>query len=194
MNATWGKYDNETYLQGIRAGDRTILRSIYDEFQPNIIKYIKSMGGTEEDGKDIFASALVIVYRNVKKRDFKLTSPFSAYLFSICKNILLKYHRSKKQIVEVTEEVERVYSDDNPLPDERLEKMMLHNVIQQLFRKLSKDCQKIIQMRWGGESYASIRKILKHNSEGYTRKRKHFCQQHLIKLIKNDGRVQELYY
>ena len=90
--------------------------------------------------------------------------------------------------------MENVYTDDHPLPDEQLEKMMLKKVIHELFRKLAKDCQRIIRMRWDGESYETIRKTMKHKSEGYTRKRKHICHQHLLELIRQDKRVEELYH
>lgn len=192
--ATWGKYDNATYLKGIQQENKEILRSIYDEFQPNIIKYALQMGTSEEEAKDIFAGALLVIFQKVKAGNLELTSPFSAYLFAICKNLLLKYFRSQKKTVQVTESEERVYRDDNPLPDEQLEKVMLHKAIQKLFRKLARDCQRIIQMRWDGESYEAIRKALGHKSEGYTRKRKHFCHQHLTELIKKDSRVRELYF
>lgn len=191
-SATWGNYDNDVYIKGIRQGDRLILRSIYDEFQPNILAYLSKNGVQEEDAKDIFASAMVVAFQKAKDGNLVLTSPFSAYLFSICKNLMLKTFRSKKRLAQVTDDVPGGYSDDAPLPDEHLEKVMLNRAIWEAIRKLAKDCQKIILMRWDGESYEKIKELLGHSSEGYTRKRKHVCYQHLLELLRNDGRIQEL--
>lgn len=192
--ATWGKYDNAAYIKGLRQGDKAVLRSIYDEFQPNIIAYCSKMGASVEEAQDIFASALLVVFQKAKEGSLELKAPFSAYLFAVCKNLLLKSFRSKKRVSEVTDGMEGVYSDGNPLPDEQLEKAMLGKVIRELFGRLAGDCQRIIQMRWDGESYERIKEAMGHGSEGYTRKRKHFCHQHLLELIRKDGRVRELYY
>ncbi|MCB9291983.1 MAG: sigma-70 family RNA polymerase sigma factor [Lewinellaceae bacterium] len=191
--AVWGKLDNATYLTGIREGDRDILRHIYDEFQPNIISFCLKKGVSEEEAQDVFAGALLAVFQQAKEESLELKVPFSAYLFAVCRNLLMKSFRSKKRFAEVTEGMERAYSDSNPLPDEQLERAMLGKVIRELFGKLADDCQRIIQMRWDGESYEQIKEAMGHGSEGYTRKRKHFCHKHLLELMKKDERVRDLY-
>ncbi|MCO6488694.1 MAG: sigma-70 family RNA polymerase sigma factor [Phaeodactylibacter sp.] len=193
MAEQWGKHTNEAYLEGILKEDRAVLRGLYDEFQPNIIRYIQNNGGTHEEAQDIFASAIVVVYRKVRAGRLVLTSPFSAYLFAICQNLWLKTYRKKSRMAGVTESTERVLADETPTPDEQLEKTMLHQVIRELFSRISDDCRQIIQMRWNGHDYAEIRELMGHKSEGYTRKRKHVCHERLTELVRNDARVKEYF-
>jgi RNA polymerase sigma factor (sigma-70 family) len=189
----WGNLTNKAYLEGIKTENRDILRSIYDEFQGNIIKYICSNGGTVEEAKDVFSEAVVVVFRKVKAGELILDSPFSAYLLAICKNLWLKYYRQKKWSVRVTKNMERVFPDEDPLPDEQVEATIRNRIIREIFTQLTEDCQRIIQMRWDGQSYDAIREVLGHKSEGYSRKRKHICYERLEELIRKDERLKEFY-
>ncbi|MCI5083766.1 MAG: sigma-70 family RNA polymerase sigma factor [Saprospiraceae bacterium] len=193
MSATWGKLSNEDYLQGIRTGDSKVLNSIYQEFQPGILQYIIRQGGSEAEAKDIFANAIIVILRKVRGPGLELTSPFSAYLRAVCRNLWLKTFRTKKRTVGVTDEMERGFVDDSLTPDAHLEKTVLHQLIREVFIKLGEDCQKIIQMRWDGQSYAHIREEMGFGSEGYARKRKHVCYERLMGMVKDDPRIAEFF-
>ena len=193
MSSTWGKLSNEDYLQGIRTGDSKILNSIYKEFQPGILQYIMKQGGSEEEAKDIFANAIIVVLRKVRGPGLELTSPFSAYLRAVCRNLWLKTFRTKSRTVGVTEVMEKGLEDDSLTPDAHLEKTVLNQLIREVFQKLGEDCQKVIQMRWDGRSYADVRDTMGFKSEGYARKRKHVCYERLMGMVKNDPRIREFY-
>ncbi len=191
--ATWGKHSNETYLDGIKKGDRAVIHSIFTEFQPNIIKHLMSVGACREEAQDIFADAIEVIYRKVQADELVLTVPFSAYLLKICQYTWRKIFRKKSRTTEVTEKIERVSMDESDLPDEQIVKTQLHKRLREAVKKLTEDCQQIIRMRWDKRSYADIAAVLGHGSEGYSRRRKHICQERLIKLIKEDTFIQELY-
>lgn len=174
MSTTWGKLSNEDYLQGIRIGDSRILNSIYKEFQHDILTYIMKQDGSQEEAKDIFANAIIVVLRKVRGPGLELTSPFSAYLRAVCRNLWLTF-RIKSRTVGVIEVMERGLEDDSLTPDTHLEKTVLNQLIREVFQKLGEDCQKVIQMRWDGMSYADVHDTMGFKSEGYARKRKHVC-------------------
>lgn len=193
MSAPRNKYDNETYLSGIRKGDEVILHDIYEEFYPGVLKYIRSRGGTEQEVEDIFATALEAIFIQAREGSLELDKPFSTYLFAVCKYQWLKIFRKKSRLGEVTESIEKVHIDREVVPDRQLEKKLLQSYIRAAFRKLSKDCRQIIRMRWAGESYEAIRQLMGYRSEGYARKRKHICYQRLQKLVAEDPKIRELY-
>ena len=52
------------------------------------------------------------------------------------------------------------------------------------FRKLGKDCQKVLEMYFDKVSMAEIARRMGFASEGYAKKRKFKCKEKLIQLIK----------
>lgn len=193
MNQEQINIENGAYLDGIRNGDDAVLEKLILEHRPDIIHYVQSRGGTAEEAKDIFSAGLEVLYTQVIEEDLELRRPLGAYLFSICKYQWLNFFRKKRKTTEVTESVEQTHTDRDAVPDVELERRLLHTYIRELLRRLSKDCQQIIYMRWNKESYSTIRDLLGHGSEGYTRKRKHDCQKRLIQLIREDPRIREIY-
>lgn len=186
-------HTTETYLAGILKGDEAIIRHIYEELYPPVLKYIRSRGGSEEETEDVFATALEAIYLQVREGELELEKPFGAYLFAVCRYQWLKIYRKKRRQREVTESVLRVYTDRDAMPDHSLEARLLQSYIRAAFLKLGKDCRQIIRMRWAGESYEAIRKLMGYRSEGYTRKRKHICYQRLQKIVAEDPRIREIY-
>ena len=89
--------------------------------------------------------------------------------------------------------MEKGFEDDSPTPDAQLEKTILNQLIREVFKKLGEDCQKVIQMRWDGESYDKVREVMGFKSEGYARKRKHVCYERLMGLVKKDQRISEFF-
>jgi len=187
------KFDNATCLAGIKAGDSAVLEAIIAAFQPGVTAYVRSMGGSEADAEDIFATALEALYGKLQKEELILTDSFEAYLFTICKFQWLKLFRQKKRMRGVTNAQEQLPDDEASRPDRALERRLLHAYVRAAFQHLSADCRRIIQMRWDGHSYADICTALGYGSEGYARKRKHVCRERLIKLVKQDARIRELY-
>jgi len=76
--------DDQTILELIRTGKNDLaLNALYRNF-PAIRKLVRSRGGSTRDAEDIFQEALIILIRKLKK-DFRLTSQLSSYLYSICR-------------------------------------------------------------------------------------------------------------
>lgn len=96
---------NEIILN-LRNGNPNYLTFIYDSIFPACAKFIKSNNGSLNDAKDVFQEALIILYKNVQKVSFELTSSLSTYLFAIVRNLWLKQivrSKRKGQIINFEE-------------------------------------------------------------------------------------------
>ncbi len=67
---------------------------------PSIKKYICANSGTEEDAKDIFQDALVVLYKKVNSTEFVLSASLTTYLNAIAKNLWLTELLRRKKLPE----------------------------------------------------------------------------------------------
>lgn len=83
-------YTDTELLQGLAAGDRTVVASLYKLYLPVLTKWIMSRGGLDSDADDVFQEALLVVYEKAKSPEFCLTCKLSTYLFAVSKRIWYK--------------------------------------------------------------------------------------------------------
>jgi RNA polymerase sigma factor (sigma-70 family) len=106
---------------------------------PRIEKLIISKGGTNTDAHDVFQEALIILNRNLEKSDFKLTSSFYTYLYSVSRFV---WKDTQKQFSK--QELQNLQSEDVSIFDAVLEEKK-YQTAEHAFRELGERCQQLLQ-------------------------------------------------
>lgn len=165
------------------------LRALYRRVLPLLTHHVENNAGREEDAQDLLQEALIVLYRKSADPDFVLTSSVDTYVFAVAKRQWLKILRRRRNTL-----VHHQMADDqnDPEIDEMLHMQARQNLYLKYFHTLSEGCQTLLRYFFGGTSMKEIAEKLGHGSEGYTRKRKHLCQQKLIEKIKEDPSFKEL--
>lgn len=183
--------DNEEYIKGLLNNNHQILQAIYKNYAHRVQHHIVKNGGTVDDAKDVFQDALMIIYKNAQKDDFKLTSKFYTYLFGVCRFVFdrkMKKNRSKSMTN---------HDFDGYIYEKDLEKDLLMqekvSFFQEKFCKLDNSCQKILELFFAKVSMEDIAIKLKLKNAHTTRNRKYRCQKKLEELIREDRRYREFY-
>ena len=141
--------------------------------------------GTAEDAKDVFQEALIVVFENIRKdRDFKVGCSIKTYLYSISRLIWIKHlKRSRKNMSQLNENNEFIdFEEPQPFQEHDFK----YALYQRVFLDLPEDCQRIMKMANEGMSNKEIALKMGFKSDGYISKRKHYCKEYLIKLIKEN--------
>src|ERR1700759_1296662 len=81
--------DNEVIL-GILNNSESALRKLYTAYFPMVLQLIINNSGDEDDAKDIYQEAIIILYNKVKAGNFELSSKLKTYIYSICRRLWLK--------------------------------------------------------------------------------------------------------
>ena len=83
-------HKEQILLRGLIAGDSKAIQSIYATHFSLIQAMVLNNNGSYDDARDVFQEAVVILYENAKKSDFRLTSQLKTYLYAIAKRLWLK--------------------------------------------------------------------------------------------------------
>lgn len=81
--------DNDL-LEGLASGSDAALNGLYRRFFPMVLHLIQSNNGSEDDAKDVFQEALIVLYERTQEGDFVLNAQLKTYLYSVCRRLWLK--------------------------------------------------------------------------------------------------------
>ena len=173
----------------VQLNDNHQLQLLYNSLLPSIERHVIKNSGNKEDAKDIFQESVVVAYRKAQDPSFVLTSSLETFIFSIAKRKWL-YELKKRGRHNAHMEISPGEGGNN------IEQMVINNERTSLylkhFRALPAGCKKILTLFFEGYKMSEIAEKLGFASEGYARKRKHQCQETLIKFITKDKSYKEL--
>jgi RNA polymerase sigma factor (sigma-70 family) len=185
---------DEEILAGLRKRDNRVLQFIYkNSFNP-VRQLIIHNAGSDTDAEDIFQEALIVIFKKLKDEpDFRLTAAFNTYMYSIARLLWLKHLRNIKKIEidPLNRDMEERIEFEEPGPVE--DKDLRMAIYQRTLLKIPEDCQKILRLTAQDISSREIAQQLGFRSEGYVRKRRHFCKEYLVSRIKEDPDYQAMF-
>lgn len=176
---------NEWFLEGILHNKPPVLAELYRLFLPKVIAYIKNNSGSEEDAKDIFQEAVMVLFHKTRSGDIALSSTFQAYLLGVCRLLWLK-QLGKNKSREVT------FSDFPELPaDDDLQEAIFRREQRRFYKKhlssLSERCQKMMELFFQKMKMTDIAQAMGFDNENVAKKEKSKCQKRLVEKIQSDS-------
>ena len=178
------------YLPAILSGDRAALKQMYAALFPIIRGLIRDYGGSEDDAKDVFQDAVIVLYEKAQQSDFQLTSKFSTLFYGVCNN-LWRSRQQKKSASEVTIPDHAKYIADSSAEVDLLQ-VERGKLFYRALRQLGGDCQKLLELFFQKLSMGEIAQQMGFASEGYARVRKSQCKDRLVELVKKAPEYSEL--
>ena len=145
------------------------LKGLYN-ILPDAKKYILNNSGTNDDARDIFQDALVILYKKVQTGDFTLTVPLKSYLFGIIRNCWLSELRLRKK--HPSEEFTADFIDNGTPDGESYESAKA------AFALLGEKCrQLLILFYFKKKSFIQIAAELSFSDDKVAKNQKYRCMQ-----------------
>ncbi|WP_290696465.1 sigma-70 family RNA polymerase sigma factor [Lacinutrix sp.] len=187
-------HEDQKYVDGLLNNNSFIIQAIYDTFVPKVVNYIKQNSGNADQAQDIIQDTIVTIYNQAKEKGLKLTCPFDAYFFLLCKRKWLNELKKKNnKEVTINEEVLSKDDDAQELAFETSlfgEKQALFN---EMFSKLGTACKDLIKATFKIKSMEEVAKSL-GVTYAYARKKKSLCIGQLTKLVQESPKFNQLNY
>jgi RNA polymerase sigma factor (sigma-70 family) len=157
-----------------------------------VVYYIKTNSGDEDQAQDIIQEVLITIYNQAKTKDLKLSCPFDAYFFLLCKRRWLNEIK-KATTKEVT------ISDDNVYKDESTVEMVnqteifeeKQSLFDEMFQKLGEKCQEVLKLSFVTKTMEEVAQKL-NVTYGYVRKKKSLCTGQLTEMIQQSSKYKSL--
>lgn len=177
-------------LEGIRRSDKTSVRQLYDQYLPGIIRYVRNNNGTEEDARDVFQEAVIVIFRKITEDHFTLTSSLQTFLLVVCRNLWRKHLRDNQKYAREAENGLEEKSVEANI-ETQIEANTRDGVFFRHFDQLTENCRQILMWFFDKVPMKEIARRM-DTSESYVKKRKFICKQKLVEAVKNDPVYKEI--
>lgn len=181
MNKRGKKFTDKDILQGLIDENNEALSYIYKHYYPSVQWMVLQNGGAEEDARDLFQEAVLVLHQKLREGDFNLWCSVKTYLYSVSKYLWLKELTRRKKLIltEVGDEQYLfLYENEESEPEKELFEFYFKQ-----FEQLSKECKKILNLHFRNASINEITRKLGYPNNQYTMNRKYRCKQRLIKKL-----------
>ncbi|GAA4309409.1 sigma-70 family RNA polymerase sigma factor [Compostibacter hankyongensis] len=101
-----GLAEDRLLLRNMMQQDEDAVESLYKDYYPVARHLVVSNSGTEDDAKDIFQEALIVLYDKAADPTFELHSRLKTYLYAVCRHLWLKRLHQDQRQVRLTETME----------------------------------------------------------------------------------------
>lgn len=137
--------DDQQLMRGIAKSSTSALTYIYRAYFPMVLQLIINNSGDEEDAKDIFQEAIIVLYDKVKDGNFELSSKLKTFIYAVCKRMWLKRLNQQGRLnVNIHRELEETIAVEEDLEDYQ-DKERQFLLMEQSLAVLGEPCQTIIQ-------------------------------------------------
>lgn len=184
-------YTVEAILEGLKNHESVILEYVYKKYFPIVRFFVIKNSGTDEDAKDVFQEAIILIYKRLKEDNLDLTCAFKTYLFSVCRILWLRQLGKKKVRGEVVTDTQAFVQLDEEI-EVRYAEQERFRIYQKHFQMLHKDCQEILQLFLKKIPLKEIAQMMNIKSDKYLKKKKYACKEALVKRIQNDPEYKRL--
>lgn len=139
--------NEDTIIQRLRMGDGPTIKQIYRKAYLPCEQFIINNSGEKEIARDVFQDSLMVLVKNSRKENFRLTCAVSTYLYSVVRYIWLD--RLKKQ----KKNPEWLIIDDPKVPfismseddiEEKIQEEVKYEQLATALKQISVECQRLL--------------------------------------------------
>jgi len=174
--------DNEAIL-GILNNSESMLKRIYIAYFPMILQLVISNNGNEDDAKDVYQEAIIVLYNKVKAGSFELSSKLKTYIYSICRRLWLKRLSQMSRYGGDIHDIQEYLPVEEDLVSHE-EKDIQFNKMEGALSQLGEPCKTIIEDFYiKNRSMQEICEKFGYTNADNAKTQKYKCLQRLKKLF-----------
>lgn len=174
----------EDIITGIKNDDQSTMSELYRTYYPLILNFIVNNKGDEQDAKDIYQEAFMILIHNVKNEVFKAESKVKTYLYSICRRQWLKELQNRNRyMVGYQEHDDYIEFDTQEGVDiDAFRQRYLH--MENSLREIGEPCRSVIKMFYiQNLSMQTIADEMGYTNSANAKTQKYKCLRRLKKIF-----------
>lgn len=90
---------DDELLLGLAGGSDDALTQLYRRYFPMVLHFVMSNSGSEDEAKDVYQEALIVLYEKVRSGSFELHCQLKTYIYSVSRRLWLKQLTHKNRFM-----------------------------------------------------------------------------------------------
>lgn len=173
--------NEEAYIKALRQQDEAVMGRLYRLYFPMALHLVVMNNGTEQEAKDVYQEAFIILYESLQRPDFQLRCSIKTFLYSVCRNHWLKRLQAKKANVSIKDVEEFIpFVEDSASIENEIRIKMLEAALQ----KLGEPCRTILEDYYlHNMSMAEIAEKMGYTNADNAKNQKYKCLTRLKRIM-----------
>lgn len=170
-------------IKGLALDDKTAIEAIYKDNYGLIQNLVINNSGSEDDAKDIFQEALIVLYEKSKSGVFELNCQISTYIYAVSKRLWLKrlQNRSRYDLMENGVEEPVFVEDDITLHEKRNSQF---GMMEHALAMIGEPCKSLLEAYYmGKQNMQEIADAFGYTNADNAKNQKYKCLMRLRKLF-----------
>ena len=185
------EYSEENLIAGIKQDDHQSLKYLYKAYFSMILHLVTNNNGSEQEAKDIYQEAVIVLYEKLKQDSFELTCKIKTFLYSVCRRLWLKRLAEKNRYGGKINDYEDFlpFEDEGEEMDEQEQQyqMMMDSMLQ-----LGEPCKTILEDFYIKKmSMQDITAKMGYTNTANAKNQKYKCMIRLKKIFFKEYKMQE---
>ena len=143
--------DAERQLAGKACGgDRQAFGALYERYVDRIYRYVYFKVGNRSQAEDLTSQTFLKAWDAIGDYEWR-DHPFGAWLFRIAHNLIVDYHRSRREVFaldDATQQLEAKASRDDIRPEHVLAELISMERVRHAIGRLTEEQQQVLVLRF----------------------------------------------
>lgn len=137
-------YNEKDLLSGLARSDKKAIETIYKENYNMVQALIINNNGNNDEAKDIFQEAMIVLYEKVRSGTFELNCQIKTYLYSVSRRLWLKRLHQMNRYMPTQESLEETVSVEEELDEHERINNEFH-VMDKAISSLGEPCKSLLE-------------------------------------------------
>lgn len=170
-------------LEGLALNQKQAIETIYQENYRLIQHLVISNNGSEDDARDVFQEALIVLYEKVRSAHFELNCLLRTYLYSVCRRLWLKKLQQNRRFeIQVTPMEETVPVEEDL--EDHVTRNLQFRVMEKALQVVGEPCKSLLEAYYiQKKSMSEIAGDFGYTNSGNAKNQKYKCLVRLKRLF-----------
>jgi RNA polymerase sigma factor (sigma-70 family) len=131
-------------LKGLANNEKHATEIIYKDNYRLIQNLVINNSGTEDDARDIFQEALIVLYEKAKSGSFELNCQIKTYVYSVCRRLWLKKLEQNRRYESQLSSLEAVVPVEEDLEKHDVLNSQ-YNIMRKAMGRIGEPCKSLLE-------------------------------------------------
>ena len=181
------KFSTEEIVHRIKTAqkDKEIVNWLYKSVYPKVRRYVMTNSGSEDDSKDVFQEAVLVLYKQIIENKYDLIKDIEGYLIIVSRNVWVNTCRKTNRIIKIDIHDNPVQVEDNALINLIMTEKW--DAFQRLFDMIGERCKQLLHYStYEKISMEEIAVKMQFANANAAKASNYRCKQKLIELVASD--------
>ena len=137
-------YKEAELLKRLGNNEKAAIEAIYKDNYRLIQQLIVNNNGSEDDARDIFQEALIVLYQKAQDETFELNCQIKTYIYSICRRLWLKRLQQNRRFETPVDNFEEMVPVEEDV-EVHLKQERQYGIMRSALGKIGEPCKSLLE-------------------------------------------------